>query len=130
MICKRFEGRGYGFIKDDTTQNEIFCHFTKLETKNFDDMIIGTKVEFDIVDSGNGTKAAENVKIIERNNAHDASMPFHKFVPRNFERTGSTRWDHPNDSYVHVLIPMHVFQKYLNSRSGYNPYTWYESHQW
>jgi CspA family cold shock protein len=53
------ESKGYGFVCEDDTNNEIFVHVTGLNDKVTND----DKVEFEIVEDKRGKKAV-NVKKI------------------------------------------------------------------
>lgn len=53
------ESKGYGFVCEDETKNEIFVHVTGLNEKVAND----DRVEFDVVEDKRGKKAI-NVKKI------------------------------------------------------------------
>lgn len=53
------EQKGYGFIKDDSTSQDVFVHISALNGARA--LETGEKVSFDIVDGKKG-KAAANVK--------------------------------------------------------------------
>jgi len=58
--CKFFsEQKGYGFIKDDDSENEYFVHITNV----IDRIQENDEVSFDLADGKKG-KMATNVKII------------------------------------------------------------------
>lgn len=59
--CKFFsETKGYGFIKDNNSENEYFVHITNV----IDRIQENDEVSFDIADGKKG-KMATNVKIID-----------------------------------------------------------------
>jgi CspA family cold shock protein len=55
-------GRGYGFIKPDDGENDVFVHHSEL--KGAVDLEEGQMVEFEVQDSPRGPRAV-NVTIIE-----------------------------------------------------------------
>ncbi len=55
-------GRGYGFIKPDEGENDVFVHHSEL--KGAVDLEEGQRVEFEVQDSPRGPRAV-NVTIIE-----------------------------------------------------------------
>ena len=65
VIYKR-KDNGYGFILQDDTKEDIFCHYKSLESQNFDDFICGAKVSFDVTITDTGKKQAIRVKVINR----------------------------------------------------------------
>ena len=52
--------RGFGFITPDGETKDIFFHSTKLSGVTFDELAVGERVIFDIVQGDKGP-AAENV---------------------------------------------------------------------
>lgn len=61
-IVKRWLDRGYGFIKVEGKDDDVFVHNNDIE--GVFELREGQKVEFDIEDSPKGPRAV-NVKIIE-----------------------------------------------------------------
>lgn len=55
------EKKGYGFITKDDGSGDVFVHYSNIEGKGFKTLHEGDAVEFEIVDSDKGPKAA-NVK--------------------------------------------------------------------
>jgi CspA family cold shock protein len=55
------DSRGYGFIRPEKGDNDIFCHTT--DVKNVYDLDRGDEVEFEVEETDKG-KRAINVKII------------------------------------------------------------------
>lgn len=61
-IVKWFNSKkGFGFIVDDESQNEIFVHFSAITMDGYKELKDGEKVEFEVVDGDKGVQAA-NVK--------------------------------------------------------------------
>ena len=52
--------RGFGFITPDGQTTDIFFHSTKLSGVTFDELAVGERVTFDVVQGDKGP-AAENV---------------------------------------------------------------------
>mgnify|MGYP006308509317 FL=1 len=52
-----FEGKGYGFIRSESTGNEIFFH--RAEIISDEDVIEGQKVEFEVKRTSQGLKAVD-----------------------------------------------------------------------
>lgn len=52
--------KGFGFITDDATNEDIFVHFTGIATEGFKSLDEGQRVTFDIT-SGNRGNQAVNV---------------------------------------------------------------------
>ncbi len=56
--------KGYGFITKDADKQDVFVHFSAIQTEGFKALRDGDKVQFDILDdNGRGEKAA-NVTVI------------------------------------------------------------------
>ncbi|PIU83316.1 MAG: cold-shock protein, partial [Elusimicrobia bacterium CG06_land_8_20_14_3_00_38_11] len=53
--------KGYGFIAKDDGSGDVFVHFSAIGGDGFKSLAEGDAVEFDVVDSDKGPKAA-NVK--------------------------------------------------------------------
>jgi len=58
------EDRGFGFIKRDDGQDDVFVHVTSLRASKVRDLVEGDRVTFELVDGpkGKGHRAA-NVKL-------------------------------------------------------------------
>jgi CspA family cold shock protein len=54
--------KGYGFIKPDDGDVEVFVHYSAIEGDHYRNLWEGEQVEFEIVDEGKGPKAANVVK--------------------------------------------------------------------
>ncbi|MFK7950476.1 MAG: cold-shock protein [Saprospiraceae bacterium] len=56
------ESKGYGFIKPDGRDKDVFVHVSEVEKSGIDTLTDGDKLEFDIVNN-RGRDAAENLKL-------------------------------------------------------------------
>ncbi|MGD9677422.1 MAG: cold-shock protein [Vulcanibacillus sp.] len=54
--------KGYGFLQAEDG-NDIFIHFSAIQSEGYKSLDEGDKVEFDIVDSDRGPQAS-NVKVL------------------------------------------------------------------
>jgi len=54
--------KGYGFIAKDDGSGDVFVHFSSISGDGFKTLVEGEAVEFDVVDSDKGPKAANVVK--------------------------------------------------------------------
>ncbi|MFQ5640842.1 MAG: TIGR03986 family CRISPR-associated RAMP protein [bacterium] len=81
------EGKGYGFIKPEGAGKDIFFHASALKSgARFDDLQVGTEVEFDTEDSEKGTRAAR-VSIIGKIEHKIRETTGYRFLnPYNFVR--------------------------------------------
>jgi len=55
--------KGYGFITNESTGEDVFVHFSAINTDGFKTLEEGQTVEFDIVEGDRGPQAA-NVTVI------------------------------------------------------------------
>ncbi|MFH0947721.1 MAG: cold shock domain-containing protein [Elusimicrobiota bacterium] len=55
------DSKGYGFLAKDDGSGDVFVHFSSIGGDGFKSLAEGDAVEFDVVDSDKGPKAA-NVK--------------------------------------------------------------------
>ena len=55
--------KGYGFITNENTGEDVFVHFSAINTDGFKTLEEGQTVEFDIVEGDRGPQAA-NVTVI------------------------------------------------------------------
>ncbi len=55
--------KGYGFLAKEDGSGDVFVHFSAIQSEGFKSLAEGDSVEFDVIDSDKGPKAA-NVKKI------------------------------------------------------------------
>ena len=53
--------KGYGFIAKDDGSGDVFVHYSNIQNEGYKTLKEGDAVEFDVIDSDKGPKAA-NVK--------------------------------------------------------------------
>lgn len=71
MVTNRVKGKvkwfsdqkGYGFIAKDDGSGDVFVHFSAISGDGFKSLMEGDPVEFEVVDSDKGPKAANVVKV-------------------------------------------------------------------
>jgi CspA family cold shock protein len=49
--------KGYGFIKPETGEQEVFVHYSAIEGEGYRNLYEGDRVEYDEVDMGKGPQA-------------------------------------------------------------------------
>ncbi len=54
--------KGYGFIAKEDGTGDVFVHFSAIKGEGFKSLAEGDSVEFEVVDSEKGPKAANVVK--------------------------------------------------------------------
>ncbi|MFB5253023.1 cold shock domain-containing protein [Bacillus mycoides] len=61
-VCSWFQvEKGYGFIKADSGEENIFVHHTQIYSKGLKNLTVGEPLEFELTIDPNGKKIAENV---------------------------------------------------------------------
>ena len=55
--------KGYGFISDAGSCNDVFVHFSALNMDGFKELKDGETVEFDVVEGEKGPQAANVVRL-------------------------------------------------------------------
>jgi CspA family cold shock protein len=55
--------KGFGFISPNDGSNDVFVHFSAIQMPGRKTLLDGDVVEFEIVDSDKGPKAANVVKV-------------------------------------------------------------------
>ena len=55
--------KGYGFIAKDDGSGDVFVHFSSISGDGFKSLAEGEPVEFEVVESDKGPKAANVTKI-------------------------------------------------------------------
>ncbi len=55
--------KGYGFIKADEGENEVFVHFSKIQQSGYKELQVGQRVQYDI-EVGEKGEFASHVEII------------------------------------------------------------------
>jgi len=74
-IVKWFnDAKGYGFITPDDGGEDLFAHFSAIQTSGFKSLKEGQKVTFDVV-QGNKGKQAANIKPLDGGDAGARRAP-------------------------------------------------------
>ncbi len=68
-IVKRFDNkRGYGFIKAEESEKDIFIHYSEIKMDGYKSLQEGDEVEFDF--DAEKVKAT-NLKVVKKNNTQE-----------------------------------------------------------
>ena len=59
VVARVFPEKGFGFIKEDGSNQEFFFHRSAVRGSIFENLTRGTKVEFDEEDSSKGPRAVD-----------------------------------------------------------------------
>ena len=62
IVAKKME-KGFGFIKAEGQDKDLFFHMSELQNASFDDINEGDEVEFEIADGPKGPQAVNVSKI-------------------------------------------------------------------
>jgi cold shock protein len=60
------QGRGFGFIRPDMGPRDVFVHASALAEAGCDTLPAGAKVEFELVQTGDGRLTAQRVLPVEQ----------------------------------------------------------------
>jgi CspA family cold shock protein len=55
--------KGFGFIKPDDSNEDLFVHLSDIKTANYASLDEGQKVEFDVIQSQKGSSATNVVLV-------------------------------------------------------------------
>lgn len=55
--------KGYGFVSRDDGSGDVFAHYSAIQGDGFKSLAEGDAVEFDVMDSDKGPKAANIKKV-------------------------------------------------------------------
>ena len=55
--------KGYGFITDDATHEDVFVHFSAINAEGYKTLDEGQKVSFEVVEGARGKQAANVTKL-------------------------------------------------------------------
>ena len=55
--------KGYGFLTRDDGSGDVFVHYSAVTGQGFKSLVEGDNVEFEVVDSDKGPKAANVAKV-------------------------------------------------------------------
>ena len=61
------EARGFGFIRPDMGPKDVFLHASALAESGIRDLLPGLRVEFELVQAGDGRLLAQRVRTVAGN---------------------------------------------------------------
>lgn len=59
-------GKGYGFVADENTHSEYFCHFSSINMDGYKSLNQGDRISFDVELGPKGKPQAVDVRVIGR----------------------------------------------------------------
>lgn len=66
-IVKWFNNvKGFGFITSEACEEDIFAHFSAIQTEGYRSLKVGQKVQFELVQGERGASAANIVPLDEK----------------------------------------------------------------
>ncbi len=64
-IVKNWNTKGYGFITpDDAPETNLFAHITDVQDFEWDELIRGSRVSFEILEQADGRTKATSIRVI------------------------------------------------------------------
>ncbi len=63
IVAKKVDAKGFGFIKREGQEKDLFFHSNELKNISFDELREGDKVSFEVGDSPKGPNAVNVSKI-------------------------------------------------------------------
>ena len=63
-ICRYFDQKGFGFIKPDAGEKDLFVHITEVKTEGVSSLTEGQRVTYEEIEGQKGPKAV-NVEIVD-----------------------------------------------------------------
>ena len=56
--------KGFGFLRRDDGEQDVFCHWSAINSEGYKKLDADQKVQFDIVEGPKGKPQADNVTVI------------------------------------------------------------------
>ena len=63
-ICRYFDQKGFGFIKPDAGEKDLFVHITEVKTEGVSSLTEGQRVTYEEIEGQKGPNAV-NVEIVD-----------------------------------------------------------------
>ncbi len=63
IVTKFLDEKGFGFIKPDDGDKEVFVHHSDIQGEGFKSLSAGQRVEFDVTQEAKGPKASNVVPV-------------------------------------------------------------------